>query len=420
MGHPALAPVSFISMALVLIPLPWHLRARNVATVSTFLWLAVCNLYHFVNAVLWKGNVDIRAEVYCDISTSLYVAATIALPAAALCIARHLANVSSPNRPPPNLKDKRNRIIFEIVMCVIFPFVYRAVVLISQNHRFLIFEDLGCTISVYISWPTIIVFYFPPVVLALVTAVYSGLAVRWLMQRRAQFRDLFPSASGMSSSTYFRLIALAITTTLGTLGFTLYVLIRVIASSGAIVWVSWDFIHTDYWHILQFPTAVVSPSRMAVMLAMWSVVPIQSCACFVFFGFGEEAMAEYRKYWRWVCRVILRRDANPGQSSGGNLPSFILRSSKVSRDHHKVEMSTTVSRAAKRQRDDDSLFGDRLDVEAAKDVSPSYASFETRSQSLRPYTPPLDRDSQIESAGVSVRSIHVSGPSSSVESEGEK
>jgi hypothetical protein len=83
-------------------------------------------------------------------------------------------------------------------------------------------------------------------------------------------------------------------------------------------------------------------------------------------------------------------------------------------------MSTTVPSAAKWQKDDDSLFGDRLDVEAAKDVSPSYASFETRSRSLRPYTPPLDRDSQIESTGVSVRSIHVSGPPSFVESEGEK
>jgi pheromone a factor receptor len=67
MGHPELAPVSFISMVVVLMPLPWHLRVRNMATVSTFLWLAFLNLHHFVNALLWKGNVGIRAEVYCDI-----------------------------------------------------------------------------------------------------------------------------------------------------------------------------------------------------------------------------------------------------------------------------------------------------------------------------------------------------------------
>ena len=68
MPHPELAPVSFVCLVLVLVPLPWHLRAGNVATVSTMLWLAFGNLHHFINTVIWRDTVVAQAKVYCDIS----------------------------------------------------------------------------------------------------------------------------------------------------------------------------------------------------------------------------------------------------------------------------------------------------------------------------------------------------------------
>lgn len=73
MARPELAAVSFIATILVLIPFSWHWRARNIATITTMLWLAWGNLTHFINAILWKGNVIVKAQVYCDICKFLSV-----------------------------------------------------------------------------------------------------------------------------------------------------------------------------------------------------------------------------------------------------------------------------------------------------------------------------------------------------------
>jgi hypothetical protein len=59
---------SFIGVVLVLIPLAWHWRARNVATLSTIAWLAITNFTHGVDSIVWANNIIIRIPVWCDIS----------------------------------------------------------------------------------------------------------------------------------------------------------------------------------------------------------------------------------------------------------------------------------------------------------------------------------------------------------------
>lgn len=67
MHHPELPVFAFLSALLVLIPLPWHLRARNIATVSIVVWLFAVNMIYGINSILWADNVDIKARVWCDI-----------------------------------------------------------------------------------------------------------------------------------------------------------------------------------------------------------------------------------------------------------------------------------------------------------------------------------------------------------------
>jgi len=410
MPHPELAPVSFVCMVLVMVPLPWHFRAGNVATVSTMLWLAFDNLHNFINAVIWRGNVVVEAKVYCDITLALFVASTIALPAAAVCITRHLENVSSPKYLPSDRATKRNRFIFEIIMCLVLPLVYSGFHLIVQGHRFDIIEDIGCITNTYMSWPAVFLTYGPLLVLSLITSVYAGMSLRWFIQRRAQFRDLFPSSSSLTTSRYFRLMALALTEILGTTIISLYAIINAALNQGIQPWVSWQYVHSNFGHINQFPEVLLSPQVMSVELGLWSFVPISSALFFVFFGFGEEACSEYRKYWAWIRRVILRRD--PSQSTRkGSLPTFVEKS------------LSSRGTDEKWNKDDDSLFGDRLDVEAAKDVtisSSSNSSFDSRSMPSRPHTHPLHDSLEPNPIPVSItisRSMDVSGSPSFVESE---
>ena len=66
--------VSFICTILVLIPLPWHWKARNVATLSIITWLGLLNVIRGVNAIVWAGSTVVKYPVWCDISEPLYYA----------------------------------------------------------------------------------------------------------------------------------------------------------------------------------------------------------------------------------------------------------------------------------------------------------------------------------------------------------
>lgn len=68
MRYPQIPIFSLLAAILVLIPLPWHWRARNVATLALIFWLSVVNLIYGVNSLIWAGNVDYRIPVWCDIS----------------------------------------------------------------------------------------------------------------------------------------------------------------------------------------------------------------------------------------------------------------------------------------------------------------------------------------------------------------
>ena len=64
--------VAFVAAFLVLIPLPWHWRSGNVATLAMVAWLFVINVIYGVDAIIWSHNVKITALVWCDISASAY------------------------------------------------------------------------------------------------------------------------------------------------------------------------------------------------------------------------------------------------------------------------------------------------------------------------------------------------------------
>ncbi len=139
--HPEFAPIAFIAAFSLLFPLPWHWRARNVATLCIIGWFFVMNIIFAVNAIIWANNVDIVAPVWCDISmcgilrnsfydahsleaTKLVIGANFALPATCLCICMHLEQVSSVRITRIHIQDRRRRQYFEAFMCIGLPIIF--------------------------------------------------------------------------------------------------------------------------------------------------------------------------------------------------------------------------------------------------------------------------------------------------------
>ena len=142
MSHPELPYVAFSAAFLALVTLPWHWRAKNVATLAMVGWLFVINVIYGVDAIIWHQSILVKAVVWCDISTftvesslpgitdrlhpasRVIIGAGIALPAACMCISIHLAQVASANHVQNSRADKRRRQIIELVLCFGVPMLW--------------------------------------------------------------------------------------------------------------------------------------------------------------------------------------------------------------------------------------------------------------------------------------------------------
>jgi len=67
MSYSALPAAGLIAAILALIPLPRQIRARNIATIALSWWFFGSCLILAVDAIIWAGNVNNSAPVWCDI-----------------------------------------------------------------------------------------------------------------------------------------------------------------------------------------------------------------------------------------------------------------------------------------------------------------------------------------------------------------
>lgn len=207
--HLELPIAAFVAAVLVLVPLPWHWRARNIPVLSMTAWLFISNTIYGINAIVWANNVDIVIPVWCDISkpfamfcfssrlislpaTKLQIGATMALPACCLCICIRLERISSVRQVSMAYGDKKRRMISEALICWGVPMVYMALrtfalatrvlyVLLTifidfvvQGHRFDIIENLGCRPATFSSLESILIVWVPPLIVVVLTWVYAS------------------------------------------------------------------------------------------------------------------------------------------------------------------------------------------------------------------------------------------------------
>ncbi|KIJ47233.1 hypothetical protein M422DRAFT_164105 [Sphaerobolus stellatus SS14] len=311
MRHPEFPIVSFLLLPLILASLPSHIRSRSIPMISLSLWLALLNIIRGVNAIAWAGNVDIKLLVWCDITTKLVIGFTFAVPLSALCICRQLEYVSSTRQVMLDHRDKRRRNIFDAILCFGVPTIFMALHYIVQGHRFDIIEDIGCNPTTYISLPAVLLMWVPPLFISLISMGYALAAFHHFLKRRIEFASVLRSSnSAISPSRYFRLMTLAIFEILWDTGNNIYIL-WFNTFTGLRPWVSWDYVHLDFSRVGQYPLFLIPVSFQIQAIWQWWIIPISSFAYFFFFGFGAEAMSDYRAGLQWIRRTIFHIQDKP-------------------------------------------------------------------------------------------------------------
>ncbi|KDQ23635.1 B mating type pheromone receptor [Pleurotus ostreatus PC15] len=298
---------AFIAAFLVLIPFPWHWRARNIATCAMMIWLFIVNFIYGVNSLIFANTFRVKAVIWCDIATKIIVGASYALPLCTMCICKYLEAVSSNRKAAFDHSDKRRRIIFESIMCFGVPMVFMALHYIVQGHRFDIFEGFGCQATVFISLPAVLLIWFPQLLFSVLTLIYAALALHHFIRRRITFAaHLQNSNSALTPNRYLRLIAMSITEMLYGSALTSLNLYNN-TLNGLRTYKSWEDVHFGFGRIDTYAKILYPQKFYKLMLLFWWTMPITAVIFFVFFGFGEEAKKEYGKLWAWTRRNVLRR-----------------------------------------------------------------------------------------------------------------
>ncbi|KAH7924988.1 STE3-domain-containing protein [Leucogyrophana mollusca] len=382
--HVELPLGAFIATAIVLVPLPWHWRAKNIATLSIILWLFISNLIFAINSVIWANTVLNVAPVWCDIATKLQIGANMALPACCLCVCIHLERIASVRQARTTHADRRRRMIFDAALCWGMPIIYMALHYIVQGHRFDIVEQFGCRPTIYVSIPAICLIWVPPMVVAVLTLAYAGMALLHFFRRRLTFaKHLQDSTSGLTSSRYFRLMCMAVVQMIWGLLIT-SLNMWFTCRNGLRPWISWQNVHDGFSQVAYFPTVLIPRSTLIWTYVLWWTVPISSAFFFAFFSFGQEAMKEYRTCMSWFRRVVLRERLAVDHVS--STPSSFARVHIARRSPSLPRFSDVMAQS--KGQTEKSMFVEEKDVEGCSSIEKYSPTSETHPSSTFSYSSP--------------------------------
>lgn len=286
-----LSAISFVCAALLALFIPLARVRCNVPNLAIVAWLLGCNLVHGINAIIWANNVDIRIPVWCDIVTKLLVGATVALPGACLSISHRLELASSNRTIPNDPKSQTRRILLEFVLCYIVPLIYMALHFISQDHRFDLIRDHGCSASVHPSTLGLTIMWLPPIILCFASFVLSGIAVHHSFRRpAATFAVHLESRTPLTASIFVRRVTVSLVMTCLLFVVSLF---SVFSVSGYRTWTSWQSVHANITVINVVQSRDDIKSRQ---LAWWGVPVVSIVFILLSLVIGEET----RDAGKWI------------------------------------------------------------------------------------------------------------------------
>ncbi|KAJ7839806.1 GPCR fungal pheromone mating factor [Mycena olivaceomarginata] len=284
----ALPVVAFIAFILAIVPLLLHWRSHNIPLLSILIWLALSDLIYGINSTIWNGNVNLIGLPWCDITTKIKIGADIALPASIFALALRVYRIT--------WQKTRLAHRVELGVCLGFPILIMGLHTIVQGHRFDIYENFGCNPAIYLSIPSILILDIPPLVASALALIYCSLALVNFARQRHAFSQLarVSQNTDLSKAAYIRLVSL--TLLLGVWN------ALVISSTKAsayrngrlLPWTTWDDVHSFFWIVSTYPTAVIPPEVLSWLYFSWSAVPISSLFVFVFFACGTEVTERWR------------------------------------------------------------------------------------------------------------------------------
>ncbi|KAG9124469.1 a-factor receptor [Ceratobasidium sp. 392] len=289
-----------LSIFLVLLPSPWHWKARNTGTLLYIFWTVVGNIIFLVNSIIWNGNFETDpVPVWCDITTKLIIGMSVGLVAASLCINRRLYDIATIKSVTVDQDSRRRRIIFDLLVGIVLPIFVMALSYVVQTNRYNILEDFGCWPTTYPTLLAIPLVLLWPIIISVASFIYAALSIRAFLRARRQFNQAMShSPTGINMSRYFRMMGLSSGEMLFSLPLSIYILYLNLQTP-QLPWISWEYTHNNFSIVQKVPIDFIKADLTqynVMMLNQWCL-PTGGFLFFLWFGLAGEAMNEYKRFF---------------------------------------------------------------------------------------------------------------------------
>ncbi|GAC74678.1 hypothetical protein PANT_12c00086 [Moesziomyces antarcticus T-34] len=266
--------------ALVLLPLPYHIKSRNVGTLALSIWLFIGNIDGAINSMVWWHSTSNKAAFFCELSN---VHRNSRLQSCDRSQAgKHRIHEAGPRDciRPTEVGDFRTH---DYRRCTtrlrgVHDREPNQSVRNPGGGRLLsiseIIMGMGC---------------------ARRSPCHRGIINFRHLQRRQFQAVLASSASTINQSRYVRLLALTAVDIL--LFFPIYLGTTAAEIRSAIVkpYGSWSQVHEDFGIIPEYPAVLIEAQGLGPSIIISKIVcPVSGVICFVLFGLGQEARQGYK------------------------------------------------------------------------------------------------------------------------------
>ncbi|TEB19603.1 putative pheromone receptor, partial [Coprinellus micaceus] len=116
-------------------------------------------------------------------ASKMIIRVSVGIPASVLCISRRLYTLTAVKAVAITSGDKRRMVLIDLLIAVVVPIIVMVLHCVVQGHRFDILGQVGCYPVVYNSIPAYFLCFMWPLVLGVISFVYSALTLRFFWLR---------------------------------------------------------------------------------------------------------------------------------------------------------------------------------------------------------------------------------------------
>lgn len=204
-------------------------KRHDVALIWTISCLFVLNITGVTYASLWHGkNFYSRYDgiIFCDIFSRVQAFASIGVMCGVTAVLRNLHELirfQGPSLSRIPGKHAWKGYLVDLSICSAFPIIQNPLLYLVQARRYVIVENIGCSMLLSDSWLSLLLYYIWFAIWALIAAVYAILTMRLFFSRDDDLDNVFVIIEiGITKRYFIKILIFCIVVILGELPVSLY------------------------------------------------------------------------------------------------------------------------------------------------------------------------------------------------------